>query len=450
MLFLTFLLLCFGCQYAFAQTDTLSQNPDIQTLKSELAALRADIQTLKSQTIPKQDSNSATKPKYHISGVGAMNYYNFDWQTDTVKRNGIDNERFVLELEYQWTPKIGLEAELEFEHGGTGTAVEFDRFEEFGEFEFDISKGGEILIEQMHLNFNLHKRIELQLGRVKVPFGRMFARSEPTQYLTAISSEMENYILPENWTENGLSFKLSLGKNNQWKIYGAVVNGLDCSAFNSANWIKRGNQARFELANAENFAFAARIDYQPHPEISFGLSYYGGNTADNRPKPDLRVNAILSLAEAHILYKNDWLNASGMFMYGTLSNSEQVSDRNRNLSNNLNVKRTPVGAAALGAFAELGFILMNAQGTVFTHPQHQLIVYGRYDYYDTQFKTQGQIFNNPRWERQTWSAGLVFKVLKNVQLKAQYSLRKVGAPAPTSVNGGVLEQTIVAGFCFGF
>lgn len=96
--------------------------------------------------------------RFSLSGYGAMNYYNFHWQTDSVKRNAIDNERFILDLGYRWTDKIKLNTEIEFEHGGTGVEVEFDRFEEFGEFEFDVSKGGEVLIEQMNLEFALGNR----------------------------------------------------------------------------------------------------------------------------------------------------------------------------------------------------------------------------------------------------------------------------------------------------
>lgn len=76
-----------------------------------------------------------------INGYGAMNYYYFNWDTDSLKRNSIDNERFIIELRHQWLNKIALNAEIEFEHGGTGAELEFDRFEEFGEFEFDITKG---------------------------------------------------------------------------------------------------------------------------------------------------------------------------------------------------------------------------------------------------------------------------------------------------------------------
>lgn len=389
--------------------------------------------------------------RFTFKGAGAMNYYNFNWQTDTVKRNAIDNERFVLELGYNWTNKIKLNTEIEFEHGGTGVDLEFDRFEEFGEFEFDVTKGGEVLLEQMNLEFALKSWLQLRLGRVKVPFGLMFKRDEPTDYLTNINSEMETFILPENWTDNGILFYGNIDKAQKLKYYFSLTNGLDGSAFNSANWIKRGNQRRFEMVNAENFSACLRLDYQPSNDFTVGISAYGSNsTSGNRPKPDLKVVTPLGIAEIHTLYKKHPFNVSAMFMYGALGNSEALSNQNRNLSNNLNVKRTPVGASVLGAFAEVGVTVFRKKAPWGIDDFSSLIIYGRYDYYDTMFKTQGQIFNNPRWERQSATLGAVYKLFSQVQFKTQYTIRKVGAPAPTSINGGTLENTFVAGFAFEF
>jgi hypothetical protein len=388
--------------------------------------------------------------RFSLSGYGAMNYYNFHWQTDSVKRNAIDNERFILDLGYRWTDKIKLNTEIEFEHGGTGVEVEFDRFEEFGEFEFDVSKGGEVLIEQMNLEFALSNRLNLKVGRVKVPFALMFSRDEPTDYLTATNSEMEAQILPINWTENGFLLRGVLGKNKKLEYHVAFINGLDGSAFNSANWIKRGNQRRFEMVNAENFALSGRLDYRPNEDFLIGFSAYGSNTTDNRPKPDLKVQTPIGLGEVHFHYKKDPFRLSGMAFYGSLGNSEALSNQNRNLSNNLNVKRTPVGAAAVGGFMEVGFLLAGNKGLINRKLKSDCFLYGRFDYYDTMYNTEGVIFNNPRWARQSWTLGAVYKIIDDVHFKAQYTARTVGAPAPTSVNGGKLESTFVAGFAFEF
>lgn len=403
-----------------------------------------------SQDLPIENTLMDQLNKFSLSAYGAMNYYNFDWQTDSLKRNSIDHERFILELGYTWTPKIKLNTEIEFEHGGTGAELEFDRFEEFGEFEFDISKGGEVLIEQMNLELQLLPSLSLKIGRLKVPFSSMFSKSEPTDYFTATNSEMETQILPENWTENGLSLKWTFGANKRWTSYLALVNGLDGSAFNSANWVKRGNQQRFEMVNAENFAIAFRLDRTLFQNSEIGFSSYLGNTTGNRPKPDLKVRTLLFLSEFHLALKLKSLSLRSQFMYGSLENSEALSNFNRNLSNALNVKRTPVGASMIGGFMELGAHVFGPQGIMKNSLKNQLTLYGRYDFYDTMNSTEGLIFNNPRWERSSWTFGIVYALIPEVQIKSQYTIRQVGAPAPTSINGGTLEKTFVAGFAFEF
>lgn len=384
-----------------------------------------------------------------LGGYGAMNYYHFDWQTDSSRRDAIDHEFFVAELKYAWTGKIRLNTEIEFEHGGTGASLEFDRFEEFGEFEYEISKGGEVFVEEMNLEFDIFKKCQLQVGRLEVPFGQAYDRDEPTDYPSATYSEMEAQILPRNWTENGLMLSGHLGAKNLFRFHIGMVNGLDGSAFNSANWIKRGNQKRFELINAESFAFAGRFDFAPGEKFSAGISLYGGNTTGNRPKPDLAVKTPLGIGDFHFQYHPSFAKITGMFFYGALGNSEALTNQNRNLSNNLNVKRTPVAAAAIGAFGEIEVpVIKNALDKTPSADPLELSLFGRIDYYDTMFRTQGEVFNNPRWERTSFSLGSVVKIIDEVQLKAQYTLRKVGAPAPTSINGGTHENTFILGFAF--
>jgi len=70
-------------------------------------------------------------------------YANYDWQTDPQRRDAIDLERVTLEVEIEPTETTKVEVEVEVEHLGTGATMEFDRFEEFGEFETEIERGGE-------------------------------------------------------------------------------------------------------------------------------------------------------------------------------------------------------------------------------------------------------------------------------------------------------------------
>ncbi len=376
--------------------------------------------------------------KLQIEAYGSINYHRFDWQIWPEKRDEVDFERAVIEGSYRFAPRWSLNAELEFEHGGTGVAVEFDRFEEFGEFEYEVEKGGEVRFEEFNLDWVWGKKRQhrISAGYVKVPFGLITFRDEPEEYFTNTLPMMENTLLPTDWAEFGV---LASGTLGPWKYYAGAVTGLDGSAFNSANFIKRGNQKRFETVNAEDWALVGRLDYEFGHEQAVGVSGYFGNTRNNRPKPDLAVDAYLSLFDAHVVYEWSPFEFCGQLIYGQLQNSEAVTNANRNLSNNLNVKRTPVAQSALGWSAELGFELFDVLPR---HPNGELIIFGRYDYYDSMFRTEGQVVDNPRWERNVITAGVNYQPLPQIVLKTQYAVEKLGIPSAN------LQKTFSVGLGF--
>ncbi|MBL7976839.1 MAG: hypothetical protein JNN12_00760 [Bacteroidetes Order II. Incertae sedis bacterium] len=379
--------------------------------------------TVLTQVALAQESGNRIKDRFTASAYGVMHYNVYNWQILPNKRNDIQFERAVLEASFRADPNWTLHTELEIEHGGTGVTLEFDPLEEFGEFEYEVEKGGEIWFEQFHLRFSPNPAFNLQFGRVKVPFGLMTFFDEPTEYRTTHLSEMENTLLPTHWSEYGVVAKAHLRK--KWEVQAGLVNGLDGSAFNAANFIKRGNQKRFESVNANDWAGVARIDYRWDKHQFVGIAGYIGNTRNNRPKPDLQVDAYLTLLEAHLVMDTKPLMFQAIGLLGQLQNSEQVSNANRNLSNNLNVKRTPVGKQALGASAELA---LRPDQLIPTLPKDKLSVFGRYDYIDTHFATQGSVFNNPRWERSTWTMGLNLIPHPWLVFKAQFARQKLGIP----------------------
>ena len=376
--------------------------------------------------------------KLELSCYGSINFHHFDWQIWPEKRDEVDFERAVLDGKYRFAPHFSLNAELEIEHGGTGVAVEFDRFEEFGEFEYEVEKGGEIRFEKFNLQYDFSKKHHFQAGYVKVPFGMLNFRDEPDEYPTISLPVMENTLLPVGWAEFGLLFR---GNHGRFHYFLAAVNALDGSAFSSANFIKNGNQRRFETVNANDWAAVGRLDYSFGQEKNIGFSGYFGNTRNNRPKPDLQVDAFLSMADFHVLYEKAPFEFCGQVFFGNLQNSEAVSNANRNLSNNLNVKRTPVAKNAVGYSAEIAFELFDV---LKKYPNGELNVFARYDYFDSMASTEGQVFNNPRWERSVYSGGITFQLVPQLVLKSQFTAEKLG------ISTNAWQRTVSVGMGFHF
>lgn len=378
---------------------------------------------------------------FFVHGYATINYYNFDWQTDPQRRDAVDLERLAIESAFQVNDRLRFEAEIEFEHGGTGSAMEFDKFEEFGEFESEIEKGGEIQVEELCVIASFHPALNLRLGHIFVPIGYAYLLDEPTDYLTVTRSETESNLIPLLWHETGAEL---FGAAGPLEYQVQVVNGLDATGFSSGTWIALGHQGRFETVNAENLAVAGRLDFHPARGATLGAAGYWGNSADNRPKPDLKVSAYVGIGQAHAEWRTGPLLARGLFMYGYLENAGQVSQANRNLSNNLNVKRSPVGSSALGWFAEAGFDVLAYLRSGFAWqtppPRGQsAALFARFDSYDTMRETEGGFYNNPRWDRETWTFGANYRPHPRWILKGQYSRRTLGTPSDD------LEQTYSLG-----
>lgn len=359
--------------------------------------------------------------KFQIGGYGVINYFNFDWDTDSDRRASIDVERFVIASKYKVNDNIRFEVELEFEHGGTGVTMEFDKLEEFGEFEMEVEKGGEVIVEKLAAVFDIRPELNFRVGHIIVPIGLIAKRHRPQHYFTMARPESESNLIPSIWHENGIEI---FGKIGYFNYQAQVVNGLDSTGFSSRRFIVGGHQLRFENANAENFSLVGRLDYSPASSATIGLSGYYGNTADNRPKPDLRSNANVGIFDLHGFYEVGSIKIRGLFIYGLVQNSALISKANRSLSNNLNVKRTPVGSKAYGGYAEVGYNLLSLFGTE-TDRSKVLDLFVRYDNYDTMADVEGEIFDNPRWKREAWTFGLNYHPHQKLVFKCHYSARRL-------------------------
>ncbi len=386
---------------------------------------------------------------FSVSGYGIIHYSHFNWELDPGRRAAIDVERFVIAPKYRINDTIRLESELEFEHGGTGSTMEFDKFEEFGEFETEIEKGGEVIVEKLAAVFSFQSSFNLRVGHIIVPVGLVAKRHRPQHYFTTTRPEAEAHIIPTIWHETGVEIFGSLGSLN---YQAQIVNGLDSTGFSSRHWIVRGHQLRFETVNAEAPAFVGRLDYAFNENATIGISGYYGDTAANRPKPDVDFDAHVGIASFHGFYEMNAIKVRGLFLWGTLENADLLSRKNRALSNNLNVKRTPIGSSALGWYIETGYDILSFFRQPNNSAEHSdlkdtfsdqaLEIFARYDYYDTMASVEGIIFDNPRWERSTWTFGINYHIHPKMVFKGHYLLRRLATKDKNK------ENTLAFGFGF--
>ena len=387
------------------------------------------------------------EPRIKLTGYGELIYSHFDYGPDQKSsptgsppdsRATIDVTRLALELETRLLHGVELEVELEIEHGGTGGALEIE-YEEFGEYETEVEKGGEVILEELFIEREFSDAFNIRLGHFYVAVGLTTEQYHPTDFFGTRRPESETSVIPAIWHETGIEVN---GRTDRLSYQVQLVNGLDATGFSSQNWIVGGHQTRFEEVRASNMALAGRLDYHVADGLTLGVSGYRGNSADNRPKPDMKgMDANVSIFDVHAVLRYNRFRAQGMYLYGNLQNADIVSERNRSLSNNLDVLRTPVGSGAFASYIEVGYDILP---TLRPQIDHQLYMFLRLDSYDTMASVPTGFFDNPRFERRVYTLGLNYILDDAVVLKGDYAMRRLG----TSRFNGENTASFAVGFQF--
>ncbi len=365
---------------------------------------------------------------FELKGYGEIVYSHHDYGPDQKSspsgapkdsRATIDLPRFVLEFEGDLDHRIYWKAEIEFEHGGTGAAMELE-YEEFGEYEQEVEKGGEILLEQLLLGWRLGDNVRIQAGRLLLPIGLHALDHKPLDWFSLLRPEAESGLLPSSWHESGVGVYID---RQAWSAVLQLVNGLDSSGFDSKHWIRGGHQLRFEQVRADALALAARCDWRPGEGLTLGVSGYLGNSVGNRPKDDLgSASGTVSLLEAHAMLEHGPLLLRASGLEGRLSDAAAIRSRNSRLSTALGVPRTPVAEGARSLQLEAGWNLAQVLGR-----KGLLRPWLGWARYNSMAHTDAGLFPVPRFDRRLVSGGLHLSTASSWVLKAELSRRSFGA-----------------------
>lgn len=359
-----------------------------------------------------------------IYGYGTALYSNYDYlpnyQSKPENRSKVDLERFVLSPQFILDDDIKIVSEIEFEHGGTGSTMEYDTLDEFGEFESDVEKGGEVVVEEAYINVNYKKWLNFKIGHSIVPIGLNSQRHLPSLYLSTHRNLSETTILPNTWHESGVTAYGKFAKN--WNYQAMIMSGLNSDFFNSHHWIQGGDQKRFEYANADNLAFALRVDYGDVTASHIGASVYMGNSNQNRRKAKLDSDGRVSIYEVHGVYDEGNIRLRALALWGSLSDSQEISNANRSLPNALEAKRNPVASEALAYFVEAGYNIAPMLGV-----QNAIIPFVKYDYVDSMYATEKNVIDDDRYENSIITAGVDYFLRPNIVFKGDYSRKSFGS-----------------------
>ena len=344
-------------------------------------------------------------------------------------RNSISIPRFVLAFDYKFNPKWILGAEIEFEAGGTGMAIELENSEN-GEYETEVEKGGEVALEQFHITRLILPAFNVRVGHVIVPVGLTNTHHEPINFFGTSRPEGETSILPSTWDETGIEFYGTFGhRYSRFSYQALVVAGLNPNGFDRDTWVAGGKQGLFETDNFTSPAYVGRLNYEGVPGLRIGGSvYYCADAARNADKKQTYSSigdAQVRIFTGDAQYRNRYFIARGNVVYGNLENSAGISAANGRLSNKSPYSRlTPIAKNAVSYAAEAG---LNIQA-FFNNKKKVPVIYpfARYEYYNPQEKGEGGLTMDERCQVSMWTAGLNWYPLPNLVMKADYTTRQIG------------------------
>lgn len=398
-----------------------SQNPN--GMESPAVFTKAD-----SVALTKTKAKVSLWDRLHVGGYGEVamsrNFYsdNYLRYSEPGRYKGshgrFDLPHVVIYLGYDFGKGWSFASEIEFEHGGTESAIEIET-EEAGEYENEIERGGEVALEQFYIQKEFFPQLKLRAGMQVVPVGATNAHHEPNQFFGVYRPEGENTILPCTWHEVSLSLS---GRAGKWTYMAMFMPGLDSERFGNQSWIHDGSASPFEFKIANNYAFAGRIDNYSVKGLRLGLSGYVGNSFRNTLYPtdsekNKGIRGTVSILSFDFKYEGHGFLARGNVDWGHLGDAAHISRFNMAMSKNSTSKRQEVASDVVIAGVEAGYDFFSLVPKL---ARQKLYVFGRYDYYDSMAKMESG--TALQWcKRNKISAGINWMPIPQIVVKADYT-----------------------------
>ena len=320
------------------------------TLTATVAAmmLASPIALAHSEEATSSEQKTSDRPTWlsriHVGGYGEVafsrNFYSdsyLRYVTPDTYRDARSHGRFdiphaVIFLGYDFGKGWSFSSEIEFEHGGTESAVEFEN-EEGGEYETEVERGGEVALEQFWLQKSFIPQLNVRAGMMVVPVGATNSHHMPTEFFGVYRPEGENTIMPCTWHEIGVSI---WGRAGDWRYEAMFMPGLDSERFGSQGWIHDGSASPYEFKIANSYAGAIRIDNYSAKGLRLSLSGYVGNSFRNTMAPTASekndgVKGTVAIGSFDFRYEGHGVLARGNFDYGHLSDARHITAFNLSL-----------------------------------------------------------------------------------------------------------------------
>ena len=344
---------------------------------------------------------------------------------DDKSHGRFDLPHVCLNLGYDFGKGWTMGSEVEFEHGGSGSAVEIEA-EEAGEYEAEVEKGGEVNIEQFWINKAFAGgKFNVKAGEIIVPVGYSNAYHEPDKFFTVYRPEGEATIMPNTWHQVGLSL---WGRLKAWRYEVQLLSGLNSESFTAEDFVHYGATSPYEFKVANNYAGALRVDNYSVSGLRIGLSgYYGYSFRNTLRTPGSKYDGVTGalgiVALDFTLDRWNWV-VRGNVDYAHFSDADEISAYNQaNWTHHKYQDGNPhhytnIGSHALAYAVEAGYNVLALIGGA----TQKMYVFGHFEHYNTMASgTYAAMYKYTK--RYRCAFGLNYSPVRQVTIKGEYSYR---------------------------
>lgn len=358
-----------------------SDQDRIATLEQQIQYLSDEIE-MRNMDVP-----AASNPleRFRFGGYGEV-HANFEENGKSV----FDIHRLVMFVGYDFADWIVLSSEIEIEHAFVTDGA-----------------GGEILVEQLYVDFLLSDAVNARVGRVLAPIGIINQNHEPTLFFGVERPSVDKYIIPTTWSLDGAGI---FGAPFSWLNYQAyVVGGLDGSEFSASSGVRDGRIK--ERSGLNDPAITGRMDLYPFEEqdLRLGVSgYYGGTDNANKGGGNGTENDFA-------MYSADFEYTVSRFLFrGVVALGENSDTQNLPAG---------VGEEIFGWYLEGGISVMPESWKSGKLAEADILPFVRYEAYDTQHKVSSGTVKDGANDRTDITVGINFPLTQQFVVKADYQFK---------------------------
>tara|TARA_B100000029_G_scaffold198492_1_gene196703 strand:- start:152592 stop:153854 length:1263 start_codon:yes stop_codon:yes gene_type:complete len=416
-LFISIFYLVISSPLLFAQENTEEIERKIEVLAEEIERIKigeALVTADKSQLGfgPAASKIYRTERGVSIGGYGEVVYFNYASEKDDGSEGGkidmSDALRAIIYVGYKFNSKWLLNTEFEFEHGSSGAS-------------------GSVSAEFVHLEYTHSPAFNMRFGLLLLPVGLVNEMHEPTVYIGANRPDVEKYIMPSTWRENGFGI---YGNTKLLSYRAYIVNGLKGAKFASKGL--RGGRQKGSKALTEHFALTGRVDFTPRPGLILGGSFYAGNSGNGLLNGSKKLGVSTNILEGHIDIRRSgfWISLlAAQAKIGDVTGLNQALGLTGNKS---------VGETLNGFYLQAGYDLLHRSG----YGEKSLMPYMRYEKVNTQASVPSGYNLDPSKNMSSMTLGVAYSPEPRIVFKADYK------NANNKAGTGLDQTSLQVGYVF--